>query len=414
MADQFKNFLIGIFVTAAICIVIFVLMFLHPRIGDEGEILHVRFSDIDKVNIGTRVTYGGKPVGEVIKISDIEEGRNAPRDSDGHLYLYDLTLKIDSGIHVYNTDEISLRTSGLLGEKNVEITPTAATDGRPLNLAQGEVVYAISAGNVEETFKDLKEVSQKIEKAFAEVTITIKKINEEKIVEKVSQALENIDAITGALNNPKQWSETLDHVHSLAAKANNSWNKVDSALTSVNEAAVSARTLMEDGRVLVHESMTGQGTLGKLIGDDQLYLRANSIMSKLETTLDDVNHYGLLFHSDKGWQRLRARRVNLLEQLRTPQEFRNYFNDELDEINTSLSRLYTVWNDMGAADPYCNNLLLNPEYSKVFAELMRRVSMLEEEIRLYNTQIVEGQVHETELGCPPLCPSYIPDYMLYE
>ena len=46
----------------------------------------------------------------------------------------------------------------------------------------------------------------------------------------------------------------------------------------------------------------------------------------------------------------------------------------------------------------------NPEYTKVFSDLMRRVSMLEEEIRLYNTQVVEVEVHKTELGNPPLCP----------
>ena len=42
MADQLKNFMIGLFVTAAVGVVIFILMFLHPRIGDEGRILHVR------------------------------------------------------------------------------------------------------------------------------------------------------------------------------------------------------------------------------------------------------------------------------------------------------------------------------------------------------------------------------------
>ena len=55
MADQFKNLMIGIFVTAAAAIIVFILMFLHPRIGDEGKILHVHFSDIDKITIGTRI-----------------------------------------------------------------------------------------------------------------------------------------------------------------------------------------------------------------------------------------------------------------------------------------------------------------------------------------------------------------------
>jgi hypothetical protein len=49
--------------------------------------------------------------------------------------------------------------------------------------------------------------------------------------------------------------------------------------------------------------------------------------------------------------------------------------------------------------PYCceYNLLDNPEYNKVFAELMRKISGLEEEIRLYNTQVVDIADTKTEL-----------------
>ena len=43
------------------------------------------------------------------------------------------------------------------------------------------------------------------------------------------------------------------------------------------------------------------------------------------------------------------------------------------------------------------------EFTKVFAELMRRVGMLEEEVRMYNAQAVEMQVHQTELGDAPCC-----------
>jgi phospholipid/cholesterol/gamma-HCH transport system substrate-binding protein len=404
MADQLKNLMIGIFITAAACIVVFILMFLHPRIGDEGKTLHVRFTDIDKVTIGTRVTYGGKPVGEVVGITEIEEGRKGPRDANGRIYLYDLTLRVDSNVDVYNTDEISLRTSGLLGEKNVEITPNASEEGKPIELVGGPPIYAISTGTVEQTFKEFKEVADKFDKVLDLAAVTITKFNDEKIVDKIANTASNIESITGSLNNPKQWTETLANIHSLTEKALETWKSVDITLANINKAAVSAETLMENGHTLVQKANNGEGTLGKLLNNDELYLRVNSIMSKLETTLDDVNHYGLMFHSDKGWQRLRARRMNLMQTLRTPQEFRNYFNDELDQVNTALSRVYMVWNEMGAADPYCCNMMDNPEYSKVFAELMRRVSMLEEEIRLYNTQVVEVEVHQTELGNPPLCP----------
>ena len=99
MGDQFKNIMIGIFVFAALAIVIFIMLFLHPNIGNEGKTLRVRFSDIDKITTGTRVTFAGKPVGEVLKIEEIDAGERI--DHNGVIYVYELLLAIDTGVEVY-------------------------------------------------------------------------------------------------------------------------------------------------------------------------------------------------------------------------------------------------------------------------------------------------------------------------
>lgn len=402
MADQIKNLMIGLFITAAAAIVIFILMFLHPRIGDEGKIIHVRFTDIDKVTIGTRVTYAGKPVGEVIEIDEVKEGRAAQTDSGGHLYIYDLTLRIDSGIKVYNTDEVALRTSGLLGEKNVDITPLAPQKGQEFVEIEGQPIYAEQTGTVEETFKEFKEAADKLELALDGVTDILNRIRDNNLVEKITQAVENIESVTGSLDRPEEWKEIVTNVRKFSQSINRSWVSVDKFLTDVDEAALSITATMNQGKGIFETVSRGEGTLGRFLATDDVYLRTSSIMSKAETVLDDINHYGLLFHSDKSWQRLRARRLNLLQQLSTPQEFRNYFNDEINQISTSLSRVYTVMNEM-ENDPCSCDVMQDREFTKVFAELMRRVTMLEEEVRLYNTQIVETQVHTTELNPPGCC-----------
>lgn len=109
--------------------------------------------------------------------------------------------------------------------------------------------------------------------------------------------------------------------------------------------------------------------------------------------MDDVNHYGILFHNDKRWQRLRARRMNLMEKLKTPQEFRNFFNQEVDQVSTSLARVNMVLEKAGKY-PYC---VQDHEFRKVYTELLRRVSSLEDSLEMYNTQIIEPDVQKTEL-----------------
>src|SRR5688572_2913484 len=114
MPPNNKNMMIGAFVLGAAALVVFILLFLHPSLGDESQILYVRFADIDKVNIGTRVTFAGRAVGEVKEIKLIEKERGGPSDDFGHLYMYELKLAVDSHLKVYDTDEVALRTSGLL------------------------------------------------------------------------------------------------------------------------------------------------------------------------------------------------------------------------------------------------------------------------------------------------------------
>lgn len=421
MSDQVKNLMIGLFVTAAAAIVIFILMFLRPSMGDESKHLRIRFVNIDKVTIGTRVTYGGKPVGEVVGIREVELGREGPKDSAGRIYLYELELRVDSGVDVFNTDEVSLRTSGLLGEKNVEISPYAPQPGQPIEQIDKEIIYAKETGSVEDTFKEFKEVADKMDVALDAITDTVYRIRDQKLVEKLSQTVKNLESITTALNKPKDWSETLSNVHQLSESVKQSWKKIDplldkayQAVDNINIAAANSHSVikgandfMANAQDVMSKISKGEGSLGKLLMRDDLYLRTSSIFSKAETILDDINHYGLLFHNDKGWQRLRARRVNLLQKLRSPQEFRNYFNDEIDEISTSLARVSMVLEQINN-DPCCYDAMQDREYNKVFAELMRRISTLEEEVRLYNTQAVEAQVHETELNdmyYPPCQPS---------
>ncbi len=387
MNDQAKNILIGIFVIIAFTIIVFVLMFLNPNVGDENTHLKVRFANIDKVSLGTRVSFGGKPVGEVVGIREVEESVDQRHPHNGVVYIYELDLAVDSNVKVFNTDEVAARTSGLLGEKSVAITPLPAAKDQKIRLVNNEIIYANESGSVEETLKEFKELSDKIELALDEAIDLLKRVKDEKIVENIGTSVSNIKDITTSLNNKTQWSEMLANFHSISSKLNESWQKIDEAFSNI--ASISKAIAR------------GEGSVGKLIMNDDLYLHALSVMNKAETLMNDVNHYGLLFHSNKNWQRLRARRLNLLQTLRTPQEFRNYFNDEVDQITTSLERVNMIM-EQTASDSCCYALFEDKEFTKVFAELIRRIGVMEEEIRMYNTQLVESDVYTTELE-PDCC-----------
>ena len=75
MSDKTKNILIGLFVAAAVAIMVGMVLFLEPTIGDGKKTLSVRFANVAGITIGTRVTYAGKPVGEVLHITEVPTAR---------------------------------------------------------------------------------------------------------------------------------------------------------------------------------------------------------------------------------------------------------------------------------------------------------------------------------------------------
>jgi len=112
MGEQTKNMLIGVFVIAACGVIIWLIMFLKPTVGDGKQTLYVRFSNVNQINVGTRVLFAGKPVGEVVAIDQIYGARKKPiADVLGEIYYYQLVLKVDSSVRVYDTDEITITSN---------------------------------------------------------------------------------------------------------------------------------------------------------------------------------------------------------------------------------------------------------------------------------------------------------------
>lgn len=398
MADNTKSIIIGLFVLAAFSIVVFMMLFLHPNIGDDGKIIRVLFADIDKITIGTRVTYAGKPVGEVIEIKEIEGHRDSELEGrlehNGIIYVYELVLAVDSNIDVFTTDDITSRTSGLLGEKSVSIMPVVPLKGQELILVSDQILFATETGSVESTLKEFKELSDKIELTLDGFIEAFDKMHKDMVWENIGKIAQNLVDITEAINKPHQLTEILDNLSATSASGKQIFTDIQSGSGTLGK-FIYSEDIHQDLAFITNAVRQGEGSIGKMLIKDDFYLRLSSLMSKAEVVLNDVNHYGLLFHLDKGWKRLRARRLNLMQKLCSPQEFRNYFNDEIDSITTSIERVSLVLQRSDEICPY-GYLFQNPEYVKVYSELLRRVGTLEEYLEMYNQQVTDCDVRSVE------------------
>jgi len=401
MTEKMKNILIGLFVAAAVTIMVSMILFLEPKVGDGKKTLRVRFANIAGIVVGTRVAFAGKPVGEVVHIREISDAREHP-DELGRVYFYELTLKTDSSVEIYDSDEIAVRSIGLMGEKSVAILPKA---GKSATLITDEIIYANSIDPLENTFNQMTKVATRLEGTIAQVDSWFEQNKGPlgQTIASFNSALERADA-TFALVEETRIIPTLRESADLV---NDNLRYLRSSLTddqllqkiaflaeNLDQAArsfnIEGTQALKNLNQVTHQLVSGKGTLGKLLSREDFYLHLNSLISKAETLMNDINHYGILFQYDKTWQRNRTKKANLLKALETPKEFRSYFDGEVDAITTSLGRLSELMERADGADEK-TKIAENENFKRQFAALLRSAQSLTDLIKLYNENLVAQQ-----------------------
>ena len=248
-----RNYLaaIGLMVVLGFAFLTKALLFLHPTAGDEAFIFHVRFQNVDKIGAGTRVTFAGKPVGEVKRVDLLQEAF-APRTKANELiYPYELVIAIDSSVHLYKSDDISVKTAGLMGEHFIAIIPRPLPkDSERTPIDPKDVLYASQAGSVEETLGEISHVAKTADQTL-ETLLTLIERHEEglfKTTEAIRKAAEQLEIF----------------------------------LRTINE---------------------GDGSLSKILKEHTLYDDLSSTVQNADQIFSDIHSYGLLFHLNREWQR---------------------------------------------------------------------------------------------------------------
>ena len=396
MGDYIKNILIGLFVVVACALIVGIVLFLEPTVGDGKQTLVMRFSSISGLSLGTRVMFAGKPVGEVVAIEQIPHAREQPTNQSGQIYFYQLILHVDSSVQAYNTDEFTIQTSGLLGEKSIAIIPKTPPKGvSPKRVTAQTPIYAESVDPIENIFNEISGVADKMEEALEKViawidqngaelgsairsfddamsegSTLLARVNELKIIDDVKVAVKNIAETMEGVNEGVQ---QLEHDHFFA---------------NLGATMTSTKTTMNNLSTISTNVAEGQGTIGKLFSNDETYLQVTAILSKVNTLMNDVNHYGVFYNLNKEWQRSRLKEANFVNALKTPEQFKAYFEKEVDGINTSMSRL-SMLISKAEQSPNREEILQSKTFRNDFGELLRLTQEVSDNLKLYNEQLLQ-------------------------
>ncbi len=379
-----KNTIIGFFILTAIGTTIWLILFLKPSVGNGEKVYLVRFTNISGISVGTRVTFAGRAIGEVACILEICNAREGPVDSLGRVYFYQLVLQVDSSIEIYDTDEITLQTIGLMGEKTVAIVPKGPLKGVvPKPVAKNQIIYANSLDPLENALNNFSKVSNYINTLVMNLDNWFMK-NKEEIsysISSFSDAMASLHTVLASVDREQlvyKITQTVDSLH----------QDLDLAADVLIEIRDEGKKILHNLTLITTDIAFGKGTLGKLVISDDIYLKSSAILSKANTMMNDINQYGFLFQYNKQWQKSRVKRANLVTALHSAKDFQKFFESEIDTIQCSLQRLGKLLEK--AESPEEKEKIYNNSCFKMdFHRLMQEIDTLYNNIKIYNEELLD-------------------------
>jgi phospholipid/cholesterol/gamma-HCH transport system substrate-binding protein len=271
---------VGIFVLAAIGILIFLILNASGDINPFSRKLHLkaRFADANGLREGSEVRLAGVRVGKVEKITLLppSDVPNAPR--------VEAVMTIDSNIdgrpaneRIRSDSTAQQGSPSLLGnEMLINITPGTAV-GSPVQ--DGAILPSSSSNTVNDFATSGTDLAQRLSKLSDEISGIVRDVKEGK---GTVGRLFSDEALYNNLNaTVRETEDLMRQVRSGNGSASKFIN--DPALyENANEIVLQLKQIADDLRA-------GRGTAGKFLTDDQLYVRINRTADRLDKSVDQIN-----------------------------------------------------------------------------------------------------------------------------
>lgn len=298
-------------------VILAVLTFMTFKVGGldwakaKGYTLHVYFKSTAGLDEKTRVRIAGVDAGVVDTI----------KLADGKAKV---SLLIDPEVRIYRNATASIKATGLLGDKYLDIRTGAVETGI---LKDGDTISnATELVDIDELARNLMTVSQKLTTLAESVNDVI---GTDEAKNSLSQTIVNLREITSDLRqtisvNDHKLRNVLDNINDLTASMSSliedNREPLSSTLTNMkdfsgtlrangpelvenlNKATRELKAMVEENRPVIKSAMSsmdsiakqidkGEGSLGRLVKDDRLYESINKAAEGVNKTISAVDRF---------------------------------------------------------------------------------------------------------------------------
>lgn len=297
-------------------LVIAILAYMTFKVGglywmeEEGNAYHVIFKNIAGLDVKTKIKIAGVDAGFIEKI-ELQEG------------MAKVTIRVQKGVPLYSDASASIKATGLLGDKYLEIK----TGSQEPVLRDGDTIE-----NVVEVV-DIDDMVRKLSKVSENISTLVTALNEafgtEEAKRSLRETVQNLRHITANLDetitvNDEKLRNTLDDIRRLATSlqevvesnreplADTVGNLRDfsanlktdgpTLIANLNKATRELKELVEENKPAIKNTVEsldnitrkidqGEGTLGKLVKDERLYENINKAAEGVEKTFGALERF---------------------------------------------------------------------------------------------------------------------------
>jgi phospholipid/cholesterol/gamma-HCH transport system substrate-binding protein len=276
-------------------IVIFYLGFnflLGMDLFSTSEEYHVYYNDVQGLESSNPVKFNGVPVGRVIALTpDYEKG------------IVDVTLAINKKVNLTENSYAILADDGLIGGKVVKLV---LGNGKPLAKG-GEIIGKLETGMLQSVQEKMDPVLQNVDSLVISLNSLVKDFDHtgQALKSLMGSAMQTTNGVNGIVaansknlslitgnaavltNNLNDLTKSLDaQLKPILANASNFTDSLNHLELSKTVGNLNQTIKGLEG--IVSEINKGNGTLGKLAGDDSLYTNLDRTAASLNLLLSDM------------------------------------------------------------------------------------------------------------------------------
>lgn len=284
-----KELRAGILAIVAVAMLIFGYNYLKGNnLFNDSRVFYAVYDDVEGLSASAPITINGFQVGNVSDISFL--------DNSGKLLV---TLNVDHDFQFSKSSEAKIYGGGLIGGKTMTIVPNM--DDSEIAESGDTLKSSVDEGLIELVNEKLSPLKDKIENAVVSIDTLVSSVNfilDSDTKASVKTSFAELNETLISLNNASQEIEKvvgsnsgdIDQTIKNFKNTSENLSKVSDTLSQIefNRIVASADETLMKFKQISQKLEEGEGSLGKLLEDEQLYNNMENATKELEELLRDI------------------------------------------------------------------------------------------------------------------------------